>query len=164
MTRLVWQLQNLSSTIINSSTKYLPSWHGQLVEMGQPVHIIPRNVRTCWNSTYNLCEFALGHKTTIDSFVTVKEPKLRKYLLDLHEWELISQLSEVLRVHHTLSLVNQISDTCSHCQMLKNMTQEFSVTLEALLHQVIPAMHRVNDLFDGYLKQNKSVQHLDPAL
>ena len=89
---------------------------------------------------------------------------LHKYLLDLHEWELISQLSKVLRVHCTLLLVNQISDTCSHCQMLKNMTQEFSVTLEALLHQVIPAMHRVNDLFDGYLKQDKSVQCLDPAL
>src|SRR5260370_39728969 len=122
--------------------------------------MITCDVQTRWNSTYNLCEFTLSHKTAIDLFVAVKEPALCKYLLNLHEWDLITQLCEVLRVYCTLELVNQIPDTCFHCQMLKDMTQEFSVTSEALLHRGIPAMHRLNSLFDGYIRQGKSINSL----
>ncbi|KIY60870.1 hypothetical protein CYLTODRAFT_314020, partial [Cylindrobasidium torrendii FP15055 ss-10] len=58
----------LAFKIINSTTLLLPSWRTTLYHLALPLLLIPRDVRTCWNSTYDMLEFALAHRSAIDTF------------------------------------------------------------------------------------------------
>ena len=61
---------------------------------------MPRDVVTWWNSTYDMLEFALRYRASIDHItVNKKLPQLRKYELDEDEWEVIENLTSVLEVH-----------------------------------------------------------------
>ena len=59
---------------------------------------MPRDVCTHWNSTYDMCSFAEAHCDVIDTFTAEKELNLQKYHLSLCEWDIVEQLSCVLKV------------------------------------------------------------------
>jgi hypothetical protein len=65
--------------------------------------MMPRDVTTRWNSTYDMLDFALAYREALDSITGDKDMKLRKYEMDEEEWEIVHQLREVLKV--SLSLV-----------------------------------------------------------
>ena len=52
--------------------------------------MMPRDVTTRWNSTYNMLVFALEYRKAIDEFSGDRE--VRKYELDEQEWEIVEQL------------------------------------------------------------------------
>ncbi|KAF8226257.1 hypothetical protein L208DRAFT_1014983, partial [Tricholoma matsutake] len=56
----------LSFKVINSSTIILPSWQRLLDELTMKKQIIPRDVTTHWNSTYDMLNFALEYQKAID--------------------------------------------------------------------------------------------------
>lgn len=60
--------------------------------------MMPRDVTTRWNSTYDMLEFALAFREALDTITGEKEMKLRKYEMDEEEWEIARQLREVLKV------------------------------------------------------------------
>ena len=66
---------------------------------------MPRDVSTRWNSTYDMLEFALAYRAALDNITSDCEMKLRQYEMDGEEWEIAHQLSLVLRVSYTCSIL-----------------------------------------------------------
>jgi hypothetical protein len=60
--------------------------------------MMPHDVATRWNSTYEMLEFAVEYSTAIDSMTTVREFDLRKYEFVPGEWEIARSLRDVLKV------------------------------------------------------------------
>jgi hypothetical protein len=88
----------MAYAIKNSTTIILPRWHVLLDELELKSRIMPRDVTTRWNSTYDMLEFALAFREALDTITSEKEMKLRKYEIDEQEWEIAGQLCEVLKV------------------------------------------------------------------
>ena len=59
---------------------------------------MPRDVRTRWNSTYDMVAFAYDYKDAVNEITSIRELKLRKYKIDEDEWEILQQLCDILKV------------------------------------------------------------------
>ena len=62
------------------------------------MRIMPRDVRTRWNSTYDMLKFALEYKEGIKMLTSDLTNGLRKYELDEEEWVLVKELVNTLKV------------------------------------------------------------------
>ncbi|KAF9018705.1 hypothetical protein BDZ89DRAFT_911387, partial [Hymenopellis radicata] len=62
------KLRALAFKIINSSTILLPAWKRLLREHKLVERLIPRDVKTRWNSTFDLIVFGLKYRPYIDEF------------------------------------------------------------------------------------------------
>lgn len=51
--------------------------------------VMPRDVITCWNSTYDMVKFALEFRTAID-MMSATSGALRHYVLTDEEWEIVA--------------------------------------------------------------------------
>ena len=60
--------------------------------------LIPRDVRTHWNAMYDMLDFAYQYKKAINKITDIREMKLRAYEIELHEWEIVKQLRDLLKV------------------------------------------------------------------
>lgn len=71
--------------------------------------MMPRDVSTRWNSTYDMLDFALGFRSAIDSMTAMRDLDLRKYELSPAEWAIAKELKDVLKVsihsYHLLPLL-----------------------------------------------------------
>lgn len=63
-----------------------------------PVRLIPRDVKTRWNSTYDMLVMALKYRSAIDNITANKALKLRKFELDDDDWKIVLDLIRVLKV------------------------------------------------------------------
>lgn len=59
---------------------------------------MPRDVRTRWNSTFDMVKLALSYRDAIDKITSERSLKLRKYELGENGWELVKQVRDCLRV------------------------------------------------------------------
>lgn len=59
---------------------------------------MPRDVTTRWNSTYDMLDFAVNHRSAINDITGDKTANLRKYELDDDEWVIALQLRNTLKV------------------------------------------------------------------
>jgi hypothetical protein len=94
------QIRKLAFAIKNSSTIILPQWFRVLEELALDERVMPRDVRTRWNSTYDMVDFAYTYKDAIMNITAIRDMKLRDYEIDEDEWEIIKQLRDVLKVRH----------------------------------------------------------------
>ena len=62
----VLQLRGLSLAIKNSSTIALPKWYEVLVSLSLKACIMPCDVTTRWNSTYDMLKFATEYQAALD--------------------------------------------------------------------------------------------------
>jgi hypothetical protein len=62
------------------------------------VRIMPRDVSTRWNSTYEMLKFAYSYREAIDKITGERALKLRDYELLESEWETVKQLRDSLKV------------------------------------------------------------------
>ncbi|KAF8992805.1 hypothetical protein BDQ17DRAFT_1179942, partial [Cyathus striatus] len=69
----VWKV---TYKIIYSTTDLLPAWIACLEELGQPIKLIPRDMCTRWNSTYDLLLFLLEHRRAYTQFTGDARNKL----------------------------------------------------------------------------------------
>jgi hypothetical protein len=92
------QLRKLSFTIINSSTLALPGWRRACASHNLAPNLIPHDVTTRWNSTYDMLVFVLRYHPAIDTITADKNLKLRKFELDDDEWKIVGDLVSVLEV------------------------------------------------------------------
>ena len=59
---------------------------------------MPRDVKTRWNSTYDTMEFAVEYREVVNKILGERELNLRDYELSPAEWEIATQLRDMLKV------------------------------------------------------------------
>ena len=102
-----YQLQKLAYAIKRSTMILLPWLKEILEELATiaintkkkllSVRIMPRDVSTCWNSTYDMLKFAYSYHEAIDRITGDRAMKLRDYELLESEWETVKQLRDSLK-------------------------------------------------------------------
>ena len=65
--------------------------------------MMPRDVSTRWNSTYDMVEFAIEYRDALDTMTADRGMNLRKFELSKKEWNMATELSDVLRVGFSFS-------------------------------------------------------------
>lgn len=93
-----FQLRKLSFKIIHSTTKLLPAWKAILKTLKLREKLLPRDVKTRWNSTYDMLDVAVRYRQAVDMLTGDKSNGLRSFELSPEEWDIASQLRKVLRV------------------------------------------------------------------
>ena len=66
--------------------------------------MMPRDVSTRWNSTYDMIEFAIKYRTPLDIMTANRDMNLRQFEMSKKEWSMALELSEVLQVCLSFSL------------------------------------------------------------
>ena len=70
------------------------------------VRIMPRDVSTRWNSTYEMLKFAYLYREAIDKITGERAMKLRDYELLESEWDTVKQLRDSLKVRiHNITTI-----------------------------------------------------------
>ncbi|KAJ7346427.1 hypothetical protein DFH08DRAFT_701527, partial [Mycena albidolilacea] len=87
----------ISFAIIHSTTILLPSWRKLCTTHKHKECIIPRDVQTRWNSTYDMLRFAEQYCEVIDTITSNKMYGLRKFELDDDEWKVVGNLVYVFK-------------------------------------------------------------------
>jgi hypothetical protein len=60
--------------------------------------MMPQDVSTRWNSTFDMLSFAIRYCEAIDAMTAVRGFDLRKYELGPAEWKVATELRDVLNV------------------------------------------------------------------
>lgn len=76
----------------------LPAWKKRVAEAGLPERVMPRDVATRWNSTFDMLVFAIKYCVVVDAVCADRELGLRKFELTTREWSIASQLADTLKV------------------------------------------------------------------
>jgi len=61
--------------------------------------MMPRDVATRWNYTYEMLNFAYTYRDAYNELSSNRDMKMRKFEIEDHEWEIVKQLAEVLKVN-----------------------------------------------------------------
>ncbi|GLB35657.1 hypothetical protein LshimejAT787_0212220 [Lyophyllum shimeji] len=137
------KIRKLAFKIIHSSTILLPEWRRIVAGLEDPKltdHLIPRDVSTRWNSTFDMLHMALRYRKAVDAITSNRANGLRQYELSGEEWKIASQLCDVLEI-------------------LKHATTFFSRSTPNLA-TVIPAM----DLIDQKFTTDSLDKTYEPAI
>jgi hypothetical protein len=109
------QVQQLAFAIIHSTTIALLAWRCTCSELNLKKRLIPCDIVTRWNSTYDMMRFVLTYWKAIDQITADKVLKLRRYKLDNDDWSIIEDLVSVLEVNssfvHCVCYATYITDT-----------------------------------------------------
>ncbi len=64
--------------------------------------MMPRDVSTRWNSTFDMLDFALDYRVPIDKITFSRDLNLRKYELQDDEWVIAGTLRDSLKAGFSL--------------------------------------------------------------
>ena len=59
--------------------------------------MMPHDVSTCWNSTFDMLDFAIDYRTAIDTITSNRDLNLCKYELADEEWAIAENLRDTLK-------------------------------------------------------------------
>lgn len=62
------------------------------------IRIMPHDVATRWNSTYEMLNFAYIYREAYNQITANQDMKMRKYELNKKEWKTVKELADVLKV------------------------------------------------------------------
>ncbi|GLB45805.1 hypothetical protein LshimejAT787_3000140 [Lyophyllum shimeji] len=92
------KLRKIAFKIIHSSTLLGPAWKRCLEDLDMSVRLMPRDVTTRWNSTFDMLSFAVDYRKAIDELTGDRKNELRKFELSEREWTIAEQLCKVLSI------------------------------------------------------------------
>ncbi|KAF5364882.1 hypothetical protein D9757_015275 [Collybiopsis confluens] len=117
----LYKCRKIAFKIINSSTLLLPQWRALLPD----ILILPRDVSTRWNSTYDMLNAFQSMRPQVTQFVGSNSNGLAEFQVGEEEWESINGLTAALK-------------------LLKDATIWFSGNSPTVA-QVIPAMDAIDE-------------------
>jgi len=107
------KLRKLAFAIKNSTTIILPEWFSILERLAQAaeeagegplsVRMMPRDVTTHWNATFDMLKFAIEYCDPIDRITGDLKMKLRQFELTDEKWTFAEQLCKLLKVSQSIS-------------------------------------------------------------
>ena len=105
--------------------------------------MMPRDVSTCWNFTYDMLEFAITYHKALDKVTGDCDLNLRKFELSGEDWMIATNLRDVLKVSQPallciFNLINSIIFSCSKTQVY------FFHAIHQISPTVIPAMDHID--------------------
>ncbi|KAJ3748251.1 hypothetical protein EV360DRAFT_56962 [Lentinula raphanica] len=118
------QTRKISFKIIHSTTILLPKWREHIAGTEFKGQVLPRDVATRWNSSFDMLAAFLRMKEPIVEFLDRSSNGLSEYVLDDDEWEAVEGLVSIL----------------------KDATMFFSTTAPSVA-AVIPAMDAIDQSF-----------------
>jgi len=121
----------------------LPAWHDHLRELKLRDRIMPRDVATRWNSTFDMLDFALEYRKALDAISGDRDMDLRQFELAEFEWKIAAQLRDALKVRIQSLMVSHGLSLQQRYQILKDATLFFSRSTPNLA-TVIPAMDHLD--------------------
>ena len=71
-----------------------------LKELGLKVQMMPCDVSTCWNSTFNMLNFTIDYHIAINMVISNRDLNLHKYKLADEEWATAENLCDTLKACH----------------------------------------------------------------
>ncbi|KAJ2911793.1 hypothetical protein MD484_g8620, partial [Candolleomyces efflorescens] len=101
------KLRKIAYAIKNSPTIVLPRWKLAIQEVANEetveekqlkFRMMPRDVPTRWNSSYDMVKFSTLYRRAIDRLTSHRDLDLRKFELSDDEWEIVKQLRDTLKV------------------------------------------------------------------
>ncbi len=92
------QVRSISFKIINSTTKLLPAWKVLCAKHSLAENLLPRDVGTRWNSTYDMLALTLKYRKVVKDICGDMKMGLRTLELTAREWTIVKQLMQVLKV------------------------------------------------------------------
>ncbi|TFY73210.1 hypothetical protein EWM64_g10802 [Hericium alpestre] len=154
------KLRKISYKIIHSTTILLPAWKATLTDLKLPIRMIPHNVATHWNSTYDMLMFALQYKKAVRTIVGDTHLGLEKYELTAHEWQIAEQLRDVLhilkdatlffsRATPNLATVIPTMDHIDHRLATDSLDPKFNAAIRASLTMAKKTLNHYYDLTDS---------------
>jgi hypothetical protein len=101
---LLLKLRKLMYKIIHSTTIILPVWRQVLRQLNLDERIMPCDVTTQWNSTFDMLDFAIVYRATIDKLTGDWSMELCDFELQNLDWEIAKQLRDTLLVFKDATL------------------------------------------------------------
>ncbi|KAJ7504730.1 hypothetical protein B0H11DRAFT_1709474, partial [Mycena galericulata] len=111
-----------SFALVNSTTKALPAWRSACGTKNMAVRLLPRDVRTRWNSTYDMLVVAVQYKDVVNMVTADRNLPLRKYELSDSDWMIVEDM------------------------IFKQATLLFSSDNRSTIANVITTMDKIDDL------------------
>lgn len=93
------QLRKVAYFIKRSPSLLRSRWAQIVSEQGLPVRLMPLDVATRWNSTYDMLRFATKYKSALKVLLN-EEDELNNHQLNDTEWNLAEELFDVLKVRN----------------------------------------------------------------
>lgn len=94
----LYQIGKLAFAVIHSTTIGLPAWRKACEDHQMRARLIPRDVRTRWNSLYDMLSVAVTYKEVINSFTGDRNLGFRNFDLSNAQWTLLEDMLHVLKV------------------------------------------------------------------
>ncbi len=91
-------MRKVAFAIKNSTTILLSRWFSILHDLDTAKRMMPCDITTRWNSTFDMLDFAVEHITAINTITADRDMKLRQYELSEGDWAIARQLRDVLKV------------------------------------------------------------------
>ena len=82
----------------DSTTIILPQWFTTLEELVLHQRMMPRDVTTRWDSTFDMLDFAVEYREALESITGNQRMKMRQYELTEEDWVIATQLRDALKV------------------------------------------------------------------
>ncbi|KAJ3574247.1 hypothetical protein NP233_g1903 [Leucocoprinus birnbaumii] len=139
--QVLTKLHKLSFAVKNSSTLALPEWFRILEQLNLPSRMIPRDVSTRWNSTYDMLKFVVDYRAAIDELTDNRKLALRAYELSNREWKIAQQL----------------------CDVFKHATTSFSASTSSIA-KIIPAMEKIKGVLSSQATETSYLSCIRSAL
>ena len=92
------QLHKLAFKIFHSTTIVLPAWREICCDLELEPCLIPHDVSTRWNSCYDMVDVGIDYWEAVDGITQHRDLGLRTFKLSNHEWEVLEELRNVLKV------------------------------------------------------------------
>jgi len=124
--------------------------------------MMPRDVSTRWNSTYDMLEFALHYRAALDTMTDDRDMKLRHFELSKKDWDMAAELCKALRVCFTFPCC-LLPLLTLQLKIFKHGTLFFSRDTPSI-STVIPAMDHIDEYMATASQDSKYSEAIRAAL